>query len=133
MSMSGVVPGDFSRSAGSAVVCDASGFNLRFLRAAMTKLGYVQVLEAKSLEELENKAMVMQPALIVFDPAMEDGAGIDTLKRLHDSAPATMLIAFCSDESIARSVKWLGITTVEKVSILKVDALVAAIENALGA
>src|SRR5690348_2103913 len=121
MSVSAESAMGFSRSEGSAVVCDASGFNLRFLRAAMSKLGYQRVLEAKTLEELENKAMVMQPDLIVFDPAMEDGAGLDVLKAISEVAPHTLIVAFCSDESIARSVKWLGITTVEKISILKVD------------
>lgn len=129
MSMSGGGAGDLPRSHGSAVVCDANGFNLRFLRAAMQKLGYTQVLEAKSLDELEHKVCVMQPDLVVFDPAMESGAGLDLLKVLHSDAPETTLIAFCSDESMARAVKGLGFTTVEKVSILKTDALVAAIER----
>jgi DNA-binding NarL/FixJ family response regulator len=113
---------------GSAVVCDGSGFNLRFLRAAMVKLGYRQVLEAKTLDELEHKVCVMQPDLVVFDPAMEDGAGLDLLKVLAADSPDSSIVAFCSDDSMARSVKWLGFTTVEKISILQVDALVAAIE-----
>ena len=133
MSVSGEVPAASAPGGESAVVCDASGFDLRFLRAAMIKLGYRQVLEAKTLEELEAKATVMQPALIVFDPAMEDGAGLDVLNVLQQVTPDTLLIAFCSDDSVARSVKCLGLTTVEKVSILKVDALVAAIEEARGA
>ncbi len=132
MSVSGSDAVAFPRSQECAVVCDASGFNLRFLRAAMTKLGYRQVLEAKTLEELEDKTGVMHPDLVVFDPGMEDGAGLDAIKRLQSVAPETLLVAFCSDDSVARSVKWLGLTTVEKVSILKVDALVAAIESALG-
>src|SRR5258705_5167290 len=105
MSVSGVEPA-FARSEGSAVVCDASGFNLRFLRAAMIKLGYCQVLEAKTLEELEDKATVMQPDLVVFDPAMEDGAGLDALNVLRTAAPNTLIVAFCSDDSVARSVRW---------------------------
>jgi DNA-binding NarL/FixJ family response regulator len=132
MSVSATQERSFARNQGSVVVCDASSFNLRFLRAAMTKLGFRQVLEAKTLEELEHKATVMQPDLVVFDPSMEHGAGIDLIKGLQSSSPETLIVAFCSDENLARTLKLMGITMVEKVSILQVDLLVATIQSALG-
>lgn len=121
-----------TRGAGSVVICDSSGFNLRFLRAAMTNLQYGHILEAKTLEELFHKAEVMKPDLVVFDPAMEDGAGVDAIHTVRTISPDTVLVAFCSEDVIGRAVNALGITTVPKRSLLKVDVLVAAIEHAAG-
>ena len=87
------------------MVCDTSTFNLRFLRAAMTKLGYHQVIEAHDIEELVHKATVGQAELVVFDPAMQDGAGLAAIKDLRAGAPNALLVAFCSDDEMIRSVK----------------------------
>ena len=76
------------------MVCDTSAFNLRFLRAAMTKLGYHQVIEAHNIDELVHKATVSQAELVVFDPAMQDGLGLDAIRDLQSGAPNALLVAF---------------------------------------
>jgi ActR/RegA family two-component response regulator len=132
MSVSAHEVGSAARAQATAVVCDTSAFNLRFLRAAMTKLGYRQVIEAHSLDELVNKATTTQPELLVLDPAMEDGAGLDVMKELSAAVPSALIVAFCSDDAMARSVQWQGTITVPKRSILQLDALIAAIRAELG-
>ncbi|MEY2430644.1 MAG: hypothetical protein QOC92_369 [Acidimicrobiaceae bacterium] len=121
-----------SRGLGVAVVCDSNAFNLRFLRAAMTKLAYREVVETRTVEELVHRCTVMQPELIVFDPAMEDGAGLEAIEALQTAAPDALLVAFCSDQNLARSLQRQGVTVVEKISLLKVDKLLATIEAVLG-
>ena len=74
------------------MVCDTSAFNLRFLRAAMTKLGYHQVIEAHTIDELVHKATVGQAELVVFDPAMQDGAGMDAIKDIQAAVPSALLV-----------------------------------------
>lgn len=132
MSVSALEVSSVPRGQGIAVVCDTSTFNLRFLRAAMTKLGYHQVIEAHNIDELVHKATVSQAELVVFDPAMQDGLGLDAIRDLHTGAPNALLVAFCSDQAMARTVKWQGLVTVEKRSILQLDALIAAVEGVLG-
>lgn len=132
MSVSAMEVGSAARAQATAVVCDTSTFNLRFLRAAMTKLGYHQVIEAHSIDELVHKATVGQAELVVFDPAMQDGAGLDAIKDLQAGVPNALLVAFCSDDAMVRSVKWQGLVTVPKRSILQLDALIAAIQSELG-
>ena len=105
--------GSAARAQATAVVCDTSDFNLRFLHAAMTKLGYRQVIEVHTIEELVRKATVGQVELVVFDPAMQDGAGLDAIKDLRAAVPDALLVAFCSDDAMTRSVKWQGIITVQ--------------------
>jgi ActR/RegA family two-component response regulator len=132
MSVSATQNSESSRAQGTAVVCDSSGFNLRFLRAAMASLGYREVMEVNTIGELVHTSTVMQPELVVFDPATEDGAGLDAINDLRAASPDTLLVAFCSDEAMARSVQWHGIITVPKRSILKLDALIAAIREEFG-
>jgi CheY-like chemotaxis protein len=132
MSVSAVRVGSAARAQATAVVCDTSPFNLRFLRAAMTKLGYHQVIEAKSIDELVHKATAGQAELVVFDPAMQDGAGLDAIQNLRSECPDALLVAFCSDEAMARSLNWKGLITVPKRSILQLDALIVAIQSELG-
>ena len=132
MSVTGSPGRALARGQGSVVICDGNGFNLRFLRAAMMKLGFAKVLEAKTLDELEDKARVVEPELIVFDPAMQDGAGVDAMKTLREISPESVLVAFCSDDTIGRTMGWLGVTVVPKHSIMHLDVLVSAIEGALG-
>jgi DNA-binding NarL/FixJ family response regulator len=121
-----------ARVHGTAVVCDTSAFNLRFLRAAMTKLGYRQVIEAHIVDELVHKATVGQAEVVVFDPAMQDGAGLDAIKDLQVAVPNALLVAFCSDDAMTRLVRRQGNITVPKRSILQLDALIAAIQSELG-
>jgi CheY-like chemotaxis protein len=132
MSVSAHEVGLAARAQATAVVCDTSAFNLRFLRAAMTKLGYHQVIETHSLDELVNRTTLGQPELVVFDPAMEDGAGLDVMKQLSAAVPTALIVAFCSDDAMARSVQWQGTITVPKRSILQLDALIAAVRSELG-
>jgi DNA-binding NarL/FixJ family response regulator len=132
MSVSATQVGSAARAQATAVVCDTSTFNLRFLRAAMTKLGYVQVIEAHTIEELVHRATVGQPELVVFDPAMQDGAGLDAIKVLQSAVPNALLVAFCSDDAMTRSVRGHGIISAPKRSILQLDALIAAIQSELG-
>jgi ActR/RegA family two-component response regulator len=132
MSVSAAKVGSAARAQATAVVCDTSAFNLRFLRAAMTKLGYHEVVEVHTLDEMVNRATLGQPELVVFDPAMEDGAGLDAIKDLQAAVPNALIVAFCSDDTMTRSVKWQGIVTVPKRSILQLDALIAAIQSELG-
>ncbi len=87
MSVSATQDGSASRARGTAVVCDPTPFNLRFLRAAMTSLGYVEVVEAHNLAELVHKATVVQAELVVFDPAIEGGAGLDAIHDLKAAVP----------------------------------------------
>src|SRR4051812_15655945 len=124
MSVSATQGGSTSHARATAVVCDSSAFNLRFLRAAMAKLGYSDVVEAHDLAELVDKATRVQAELIVFDPAMEDGAGLDAINDLKAAVPNAFLVAFCSDDAMARSVNWQGLVTVPKRSILQLDALI---------
>jgi hypothetical protein len=63
---------------------------------------------------------------------MEDGAGLDAIKDLKAGAPNSFLVAFCSDDAMARSVQWQGLITVPKRSILQLDALIAAIRSEFG-
>jgi DNA-binding NarL/FixJ family response regulator len=132
MSVSATQDGSPSRARSTAVVCDNSAFNLRFLRAAMAKLGYTEVVEAHDLEELVREAALTQAELVVFDPAMDDGAGIDAINDLKAAVPNAFLVAFCSDDAMSRSVKWQGLVTVPKRSILQLDALIAAVRSELG-
>ena len=132
--MSGSADDDGSapRAQMTALVCDTSTFNLRFLRAAMMTLGYERVVEARDLDELVHVATVAHADLVVFDPAMQDGAGLDVIKDLQVAVPDALLVAFCSDDAMTRSIKWDGIVTVAKRSIMQLDALIAAIQSELG-
>jgi DNA-binding NarL/FixJ family response regulator len=121
-----------SRAHATAVICDAKTFNLRFLRAAMITLGYDDVFEARDIDELVHVARGTRADLVVFDPAMQDGAGLDAIKDLQAAVPDALLVAFCSDDAMTRTVKWDGIVTVAKRSILQLDALIAAIQAELG-
>src|SRR5688500_4173352 len=121
-----------SRAQAAAVVCDAKTFNLRFLRAAMMTLGYEDVFEARDLDQLLHVAKEARADPVVFDPAMQDGAGLDANKDLQAAVPDALLVAFCSDDAMTRTVKWDGIVTVAKRSILQLDALIAAIRSELG-
>lgn len=132
MSVSATQGGFVQRASATAVVCDTSAFNLRFLRAAMTKLGYRKVVEAHDIDDMVHKATVAQAELVVFDPAMQNGLGIDAIHELKAAVPHAFLVAFCSDEALARSVQWQGLVTVPKRSILQLDALIAAIRSELG-
>jgi DNA-binding NarL/FixJ family response regulator len=132
MSASATQVGSAARAQPTAVVCDTSAFNLRFLRAAMTKLGYLLVIEAHDIEEMVHKATVGQAELVVFDPAMQDGAGLDAIKELQAAVPNALLVAFCSDDTMTRSVRGQGIISAPKRSILQLDALIAAIQSELG-
>ena len=114
------------------MVCDTTPFNLRFLRAAMMTLGYDQVIEAHDLDELVPAAATAHADLVVFDPAMEDGAGLDAIKNLQAAVPDALLVAFCSDDAMIRTLNWEGILTVAKRSIMQLDALIAAIQSELG-
>lgn len=124
--------GSASRAQTTAVVCDTTAFNLRFLRAAMMTLGYDEVVEAHDLHELVQAAAGARPDLVVFDPAMENGAGLDAIKGLRTAVPGALLVAFCSDDAMIRTLKWDGIVTVAKRSIMQLDALIAAIRSELG-
>ena len=121
-----------SRAHGTAVVCDAKTFNLRFLRAAMITLGYDDVVETHDLVELLRAARDQRPDLVVFDPAMQDGAGLDAIRQLQAAGSRALLVAFCSDDAMARSLQSEGIVTVAKRGILQLDALIAAIQAKSG-
>ena len=121
-----------TRASETAVVCDTNAFNLRFLRAAMHKLGFEHVVEARSAKDLVNEAVEHRAQLVVFDPAMQNRAGVDAIHLLKEHAPQAFLVAFCSDVELARLVAAMGIVTVEKVGIMHLDALIAAVEKELG-
>ena len=116
----------------TAIVCDTNAFNLRFLRAAMQKLGFGDVVESRNVDDLVAEATTRQPTVVVFDPAMQNAAGVDALEQLQQRAPRALLVAFCSDDELSRTIKAMGIVTVEKASILKLDALIATIQVKLG-
>ena len=132
MSGSAREDGSTARGRATAVVCDTSAFNLRFLRAAMTTLGYDEVVEVHDLDHLVHAATVGRADLVVFDPAMQDGAGLDVIKDLQAGVPNALLVAFCSDDVMMRSVTGHGTITVAKSSIMQLDALIAAIQAELG-
>ena len=121
-----------TRGSDTAVVCDTNPFNLRFLRAAMQKLGFMEIVETRNIEELVERATARQAQLVVFDPAMQGGAGVDAIARLQGGAPDALLVAFCSDTELTRMVAALGIVTVEKVGIMHLDELIGAVEEKLG-
>ena len=121
-----------SRAQTTAVVCDAKTFNLRFLRAAMITLGYYDVFEAHDVGELVHVACGARADLVVFDPAMQDGAGLGAIRDLRTALPDALLVAFCSDDAMTPALERDGIITVAKRSILQLDALIAAIQAELG-
>ena len=121
-----------TRAPETAVVCDANPMNVRFLRAAMQKLGFGQVIDTKNVTELVAQAAAHQPRVVVFDPAMHGGAGVDAIEPLQQRVPGVLLVALCSDADLLPIVRSQGILTVEKVGIMRLDALVEAVEQRLG-
>ena len=121
-----------TRGSETAVVCDTNPFNLRFLRAAMQKLGFAETVETRTIEDLVEQSAAHRAQLVVFDPAMQGGAGIDAIARLRAGAPDALLVAFCSDTEVTRLVAAMGVTTVEKVGIMHLDELIGVVEEKLG-
>ena len=121
-----------TRGSETAVVCDTSPFNLRFLRAAMQKLGFTEIVETRTIADLVEQSAARRAQLVVFDPAMHGGAGADAIDRLQRGAPDALLVAFCSDTDLTRMVAALGIVTVEKVGIMHLDELISVVEEKLG-
>jgi CheY-like chemotaxis protein len=121
-----------TRAPETAVVCDGNPMNLRFLRAAMQKLGFGQVIDTKNVTELVAQAAAHQPRVVVFDPAIHGGAGVDAIEPLQQRVPGALLVALCSDLELLPVLRNQGILTVEKVGIMRLDGLVAAVEQRLG-
>lgn len=119
-------------AAGTAVVCDSNPVNLRFLRAAVQKLGFEEVIVTKNVNELVAQAVARQPQLVVFDPAIHGGVGIDAIEPLAREVPGALVVAFCSDAELAEAVRSMGLVTVAKASMLQLDELVATVESRLG-
>ena len=116
----------------TAVVCDGNPVNLRFLRASMQKLGFGAVIDTKNVTELVAQAAAHQPRVVVFDPAMHGGAGVDAIEPLRQRVPGALLVALCSDPELLPTLRKQDIVTVQKVGIMHLDALVATVENRLG-
>lgn len=125
-------PGVESQASGTAVVCDPNTVNLRFLRAAVQKLGFDDVVTTKNVAELVAQATAHQPALVVFDPAMNGGAGIDAIEHLRRGAPEALIVGFCSDAELSAAARAMGLVTVAKLNMLQLDELVATVEEKLG-
>ena len=121
-----------TRVSGAAVVCDGNPMNVRFLRATMQKLGFDQVIDTKNVTELVAQAAAHQPRVVVFDPAMHGGAGVDAIEPLHARVPGALLVALCSDPELMPSLRKMGIVAIEKSGIMRLDALVEAVEKRLG-
>jgi len=132
MSESADQPGSVTRAPETAVVCDGNPMNLRFLRASMQKLGFGQVIDTKNVTELVAQAAAHQPRVVVFDPAMHGGAGVDAIEPLRQRVPGALLVALCSDADLLPSLRKMDIVTVEKVGIMRLDTLVATVESRLG-
>jgi len=132
MSESADQPGSATRAPETAVVCDGNPMNLRFLRATMQKLGFGQVIDTKNVADLVAQATARQPRVIVFDPAMHGGAGVDAIEPLQQRVPGALLVALCSDADLLPSLRKMDIVTVEKVGIMHLDALVTTVESKLG-
>jgi len=116
----------------SAVVCDGNPMNLRFLRATMQKLGFGEVIDTKNVADLVAQATARQPRVIVFDPAMHGGAGVDAIEPLRQRVPGALLVALCSDVDLLPSLRKMDIVTVEKAGLMRLDNLVAAVESRIG-
>ena len=125
-------PRPATRAPETAVVCDGNPVNLRFLRASMQKLGFGAVIDTKNVAELVAQATAHQPRVVVFDPAMHGGAGVDAIEPLRQRVPGAMLVALCGDPEILASLRTTDIVTVEKVGIMHLDTLVATVESRLG-
>lgn len=125
-------PASAARAPETAVVCDGNPMNLRFLRASMQKLGFGAVIDTKNVPELVAQAAAHQPRVVVFDPAMHGGAGIDAIEPLRQRVPGALLVALCSDADLMPSLRKMDIVTVEKVGIMHLDTLVATVESKLG-
>jgi len=121
-----------ARAPESGVVCDGNPMNLRFLRATMQKLGFGEVIDTKNVADLVAQATARQPRVIVFDPAMHGGAGVDAIEPLRQRVPGALLVALCSDPDLVPTLRKQDIVTVEKVGIMHLDALVATVESRLG-
>lgn len=121
-----------TRASDTAVLCDANAFNLRFLRAAMQKLGFAEIVETRTVHELVFQATARQAQLVVFDPAMQGGKGSDAIEPLLRDVQGILLVAFCSDDEGRRAAKAMDVVTVTKASIMQLDALIAAVEERLG-
>ena len=121
-----------ARAPETAVVCDGNPMNLRFLRATMQKLGFGEVIATKNVTELVAQAAAHQPRVVVFDPAMHGGAGVDAIEPLRHRVPGALLVALCSDADLMPELRKMDLVTVEKSGIMRLDNLVTAVENRLG-
>ena len=119
-----------SRASETAVVCDANTFNLRFLRAAMQKLGFAEVVSTGTVHELVFQATARQAQVVVFDPVMD--GGLEAIEALQRDVPGLLVVAFCSDDDCRRAAKNLGVVTVTKTSMMQLDTLIATVEQRLG-
>ena len=132
MDESADTPATAARAPETAVVCDGNPMNLRFLRATMQKLGFGEVIPTKNVTELVAQAAAHQPRVVVFDPAMHGGAGVDAIEPLRQRVPGALIVALCSDAELMPSLRKQDIVTVEKVGIMRLDNLVSAVESRLG-
>ena len=121
-----------SRAPEAAVVCDGNSFNVRFLRAAMEKLGFAEVVTTRTVSELVREAVAHRARVVVFDPSMQGGMGVDAVGPLQRGLPDALLVAFCADAAVSKAVADLGVVTVTKASMSQLDTLVATIEEKLG-
>jgi DNA-binding NarL/FixJ family response regulator len=110
-----------------AILFERDPFNRRFIRAAIRGCGYTDIVEAFDLEAFVKEAADRQPDLLVLDPAVEEGAGMQALTDAAQAAPAALAIALSSDTELLAQAVALGMTAVKKVSVVKLDPLREAI------
>jgi hypothetical protein len=110
-----------------AILFERDPFNRRFIRAAIRGCGYTDIIEAFDLEAFVDEAAARQPDLLVLDPAVEEGAGMQALTDAALAAPGALAIALSSDTDLLALASVRGMTPVKKVSVVKLDPLREAI------
>jgi hypothetical protein len=114
-------------SSTTAVIYEPSGFNRRFIAAAVSSSGYERVIEARTIEEFVHLCATTQPELAVIDPAADAGAGITALADVRRAAPGALTVAIGTDLVLLQQARLLGATAVRKVSVLRLNDFRCAI------
>lgn len=114
----------------TVVVADPSAFDRRFIRAAAVRCGADAVREAATVDELAACLDGLPVrAVVVVDPAIEDGSDVDVVDLLERSG--ANLIFFSSREAAVDAATALGFEAIRKRGVVYLEGLEQAITDAL--